>query len=230
MMTRQLIERIQRRLSRGLMASNPLAGLSSAWRKYRIAPVLALALALVALFAGAGPGAGAGGEASVTNTPAAHVVVGALPARHLLIGSADLHIETATESAEDGDSELEVNLAISQTASDCQTPLYGEFCLRYDILVDDAAVQAGYGLIPVSDVRVTGSVVLLTVDTRHEPRVVRTAGDGGLIQLTWSLPNGLPQPVLHATGVSVATVRGRLIEYTIPSDDVTAGVLVYGGA
>ena len=230
-MTRRLSERIQRRLA--FAQWRPESALLSAWSKYRVAPVLALILALVALFASSGAGAGSGSHSAPATARDAHVVVGVLPASHLLIGSADFHIESAPETADaadDGDSELEMNLAISQTASDCQMPLYGEFCLRYDILLDDDAVQAGYGLIPVSDVTVTGSSVRLTVDTRHEPRFIRTAGAGGLIQLTWSLPTGLPRPALHATGVAAATVQGRMIEYVVPANGVTAAVLVLGSA
>src|SRR6185437_1894081 len=191
-----------------------------------------LVLALAALFASTGAGAGSGSHSDSTTTRAAHVVVGALPAGHLLIGSADFHIETvsASEGTDDGDTELEMNLTISQTASDCQTPLYDEFCLRYDILLDDEPVQSGYGLIPLSEVSVTASSVTLRVDTRHEPRVIRTAGAGGLIQLTWALPAGLPRPALHATGVAAATVLGSLIGYAVPANGVTASVLVLGGA
>lgn len=232
-MTRRLSGRIQRSLTRRRPGTALLSALPGAWSKYRIAPVLALILALVALFASRGAGAGSGNHSAATTTHAAHVVVGALPASHALIGSADFHMESvpgADDAAAAGDSELEVNLTISQTASDCQMPLYGEFCLRYDILLDDDAVQAGYGLIPLSDVSVTASSVTLRVDTRREPRVTRTTGDGGLIQLTWSLATGLPRPALHATGVAAATVRGSLIGYTVPPDGVTAAVLVLGSA
>jgi hypothetical protein len=231
-MTRRLSERIQRRLSRWRSASGLLAAVPSAWSKYRIAPIIVLVLALTALFASTGAGAGSGSHSASTTTRDAHVVVGALPAGHLLIGSADFHIETvsASEGTDDGDTELEMNLAISQTANDCQTPLLGEFCLRYDILLDDEPVQAGYGLIPLSDVSVTASSVTLRVDTRHEPRVTQTEGDGGLIQLTWALSAGLPRPALHATGVAAATVRGSVIGYAVPANGVTASVLVLGGA
>ena len=236
-MTRRLSERIQRRLPRGLAASALLAGAPEVWRTFRLAPALALVLALAALFVGSGPGAGSGshisGATTTTGTTrgAARVVVGgALPGGHPLIGGADFHIENMPEAMADGDDELEMNLTISQTQSDCQTPLYGEFCLRYNILADDAAVQSGYGLIPLSDVTVTGSSVTLRVDISREPRIVRTAGGGGLIALTWLLPGGLPRPSRGASAVAVATVRGRLIEYAVPATGVTAAVLVYGGA
>lgn len=232
-MTRRLNGRIQRRLARWRPESALLSAAPGARSKYRIAPVLALILALVALFASRGAGAGSGSHSTHATARAAHVVVGALPASHVLIGSADFHMESVPgedDAADAGESELEVNLTISQTASDCQMPLYGEFCLRYDILLDDDAVQAGYGLIPLSDVTVTASSVTLRVDTRHEPRVTRTTGAGGLIQLMWSLATGLPRPALHATGVAAATVRGSLIGYTVPADGVTASVLVVGSA
>ncbi|HET9981535.1 MAG TPA: hypothetical protein VFQ32_13890 [Ktedonobacterales bacterium] len=231
-MTPRLSKRIQRRLARWRQESALLSALPGAWSKYRIAPILALVLALAALFASTGAGAGAGSHPDSPTTRAGHAVVGALPAGRLLIGSADFHLETVSvsEGTDAGDTELEMNLAISQTASDCQTPLYGEFCLRYDILLDDAAVQAGYGLIPLSDVSVTASSVTLRVDTRHEPHVTQTQGDGGLIQLTWALPAGLPRPALHATGEAAAAVRGSLIGHAVPANGVTASVLVLGSA
>jgi hypothetical protein len=212
-----------------------LADLPGVWKKYRVAPMLALVLALAALFASSGqhPGAASHSSATTRALPAAAAAPAYLPATHLLIGSADLHIDSsssATDANAPGDEELEVNLTISQTQSDCQTPLYGAFCLRYNILIEDAPTQAGYGLIPVSDVTVSGSTVTLRVDTRHEPRLIRTAGAGGMIVLTWRMPAGMPRPALHTTGVAAATVQGRMVGYVIPANGVLAGVLMYGGA
>ena len=215
---------------------NGLAELPGIWKKYRVAPMLALVLALAALFASSSQhpdGASHSSAATTRSLSAAAAAPAALPATHLLIGAADLHIDSsssATDANAPGDEELEVNLTISQTQSDCQTPLYGAFCLRYNILIEDAPTQAGYGLIPVSDVTVSGSSVMLRVDTRHEPRLIRTAGGGGMIVLTWRAPTGLPRPALHATGVAAATVQGQMVGYRIPVDGVVAGVLLYGGA
>ena len=212
-----------------------LAELPGVWKKYRVAPMLALVLALAALFASSGQHPGAASHSSATTTRAlpAAAAGSVLPATHLLIGSADLHIDSsssATNPNAPGDEELEVNLTISQTQSDCQTPLSGAFCLRYNILIEDAPSQAGYGLIPASDVTVSGSTVTLHVDTRHEPRLIRTAGAGGVIVVTWRMPAGLPRPALHATGVATATVQGQMAGYVIPASGVLASVLMYGGA
>ena len=240
----RLISRLRERLPlRRLcadMLTDTLAGVSASWRRYRLAPILALILALAALVSGIGgaaPRSSSAGRPAATGARASRplnsaAVSGSLLTTHPLIGGADFHIENmpGVDSADDGDTELEMNLMISQTLSDCQTPLDGEFCLRYNILLDDAPVQAGYGLIPASDVTVTASSITLRVDTRSVPSVIRTAGSGGLIELTWSLPAGLPRPALHATGQAAASVRGSLIEFTVPATGVTSGVLVYGGA
>lgn len=202
------------RLIRQRLQRLPSRHLPVAWRRQHVV-VIILFLAVAALTASALP---------LTSAQASHAnAVG--PARHMLIGRADLHVDDLP-----GDAELEVDLSISQTQSDCQMPLRGQLCLRYNILRDDVPVESGYGLIPVGAVKVAGATISLRIDTRHESRLIRTAGAGGLISLTWSVATALPHPAVRATALTVPTVRGSIIGFTIPSTNVTAGVLLYGAA
>lgn len=212
------------------------------WRTRRAAVVLALCLGIVALMASAVPttasahGSHAPRKSQVSHkSPVSHKsqvshvsqakAGNGTTARHLLIARSDLHVDGLPNA-----SELEVDLTISQTQSDCQVPLHGQICLRYNILLDDTPVQSGYGLISPGKVTVSGSSITLRTDTRHEPLVTRTAGSGGLISVTWTTVSGLPQPGAGTAALTVATVQGSIIGYTIPSTNVTAGVLMYGGA
>jgi hypothetical protein len=124
---------------------------------------------------------------------------------------------------------LELDLSISQTENNCSAPLRGQACLRYSITQDDEPVQAGYGLLPVSQVTMHGSAITLSTDTRRNHNVVRTYGAGGPISLTWVAVAGLPQVAVHASILCDAAVRGSVIGYAIPSTNVTAGMLIYGG-
>lgn len=189
----------------------------AARQRQRIVALGVLLLAVAALAASALP--------MSPSAHASHVSASSAPARRMLISRVDLHVDDLP-----GDAELEVDLSISQTESDCQTALHGQFCLRYNILRDDMPVESGYGVIPTGDVQVSGSTVTLRIDTRHEPHVIRTSGTGGLISLTWSSASALPRPAARATALTPATVRGSIVNFTIPSTNVTAGILLYGAA
>jgi len=182
-----------------------------AWRMRRAIPVVAIVLAIGALSASAILGD------QVTSA-------GARVAGHILIRQADLHVDTTI-----GDDELEVDLSISQMQNDCETPLRGRFCLRYTILLEDKPIQSGYGLMPSGNVETAESSITLWVDTSHEPGVIRTAGTGGTIALTWSTLAALPRPVQGASALTSASVQGSIVGYVIPRTNVTAGVLLYGG-
>lgn len=175
----------------------------------------ALALALVGV-----------GIIAVSAHPAArtatHAAAHTTPARQL-IERIDLHVDDLP-----GSEELEVNLALSQTIDDCGHPLNGEFCLRYSIMEDDTPVQAGYGLIPSSAVSFHGPTVKLNINTSVIPGFVRTAGSGGKINLTWVSVGSLPQVAAHASFLADTTVHGNVLDFTVPSTNVTAAVVVHG--
>ena len=192
--------------------------LPSIWRLRPAFAIVALILALGALSASAMPGT------ARTHTTLASAGNTMSHGKHVRIGRADLHVDDLP-----GDEEREVNLSISQTQSDCQTNLRGQLCLRYNILVEDEPVEAGYGLIPLSAVTVTANTITLRVDTRHAPHITRTAGGGGLISITWSVSSGLRQPSGATAALSATTVQVSIVGYSIPSANVTAGVLLYPG-
>lgn len=195
----------------------PSAGTAHArrWRAWRPAPVIALVVALLAL-ATTGGSSAANGAVRGSN----RVAFGA----HPRIERADLHVDDLPSAPG-----LEVDLEITETRDDCETPLQGQVCLRYGISQDDAPIQIGYGLIPISAVRLSSSAFTLATDTRHDPHVTCLAGAGGLISLTWSVPLGVPHPTNQRTALAVATVQGSIMGYTIPNTHVTAGVLITSG-
>lgn len=119
-----------------------------------------------------------------------------------------------------------MNLAITQTQNDCDTPPHGQLCLRYTISADEVTSEDGYGLIPISAVRITPSTITLSIDTRHDPQMHLMTGHGGPISLTWSIPLGLPHPVNQAAALAAATVQGSILGYAVPSTNVTAAVLM----
>lgn len=188
----------------------------AAWKTRHLLLALALILALGILSAARGTATASGSVLSAHSGSAAR-------ATHDLIGRADVHVDGTL-----GASEFELDLSISQTQNDCQAPLRGRVCLRYSISLDDQPLQSGYGVIPMGDVIVSANSITLKLDTHHESAVIRTSGTGGIIALTWSTPSRLPQPASRAAMLAIPTVRGSVIGYTIPSADVTAGLLLYG--
>jgi hypothetical protein len=186
---------------------------------HRGAPVLALIVAATAIIAFAALPISGSAHADTRPTvraPATGLV-------RVVIERADLHVDDLPS-----DAELEVDLSISQTQGDCQMALHGQLCLRYNILLDDRPVQAGFGLISLADVTMSPPTLTLRTDTRHESQFVRTAGAGGVISLTWFSTAGWSHASARGTSFADALVRGTLAGYAIPTTHVTAGVLVYG--
>jgi len=196
-------------------------------RLRRLGPV-ALTMALVvgaALLVGAGsPSARQRARAGADATPSA---TGARIAR------ADLHVETEKQGKD-----WEVNVALTQTENDCQAPLNGGICLRYSIVVDEAAASAGYGMIPASDVTVTPQTVTLRVDTRRTPGFSQVIGSGLSISVTWHAgrqvtTGGIPAGQMDANLARTqpaATAQGDVGTFVIPSagpgTDLVANMLL----
>lgn len=152
-----------------------------------------------------------------------HSNVGARPSATatLLVARADYHAETMLRGKD-----LEMNVAISQTGNDCQAALNGGACLRYSVVLDEQPVMAGYGVIPMSDVQVTSTMIIVTVDTRKVPNFVHTVGTGGQISITWKTTS----PAGAAATAQVnkpqkATVQGGIASYTLPSSGVVASII-----
>jgi hypothetical protein len=197
--------------------------LASAGTWHRAAPMLALIVAAASIIAFAAIPVSIPGSASAHAETRQTVRAPATHLARVLIARADLHVDDLPS-----DAELEVDLSISQTQGDCQMALRGQLCLRYNILLDDKPVQAGFGLIPLADVTMSPLTVTLRTDTRRGSHFVRTAGAGGVIALTWYTVTGLPHPSARGTLLADATVRGTLTGYAIPATNVAAGVLLYG--
>lgn len=123
-----------------------------------------------------------------------------------------------------------MDLAITETQNDCGTPPRGLLCLRYTISTGDVATENGFGLVPISAVKVSLSTITLSIDTAKDPHMNLLAGKGGLISLTWSMPLGLPHPGSQGAALATASVHGTILGYVIPSTNVTAGVLVTNDA
>lgn len=149
----------------------------------------------------------------------------AAPARPTpqLIERLDAHVDDLANMPD-----FEMDLSLSQTIDDCGAPLRGQFCLRYSITNDDVPVQAGYGLIPASQVRVHGSTITLVTNTARDRGFVHVAGRGGLISITWTAPRNLPIVASRSAAMGEITARGSIIGTAIPSSDVTAAVVIHG--
>lgn len=208
-----------RRRARGGVASSAHRGWR-AWHGWRAAPALGLIVVLVALAVRGGSSAAAGNNTLESRAPASGAVrvAAGVPLR---IERADLHVDGVS-----GESEFEMNLAITQTQNDCDKPPQGQLCLRYTISADEITSEDGYGLIPISAVRISPSTITLSIDTSHDPQMHFVAGQGGQIALTWFMPLGLPHPVNQTAALAAATVQGSILGYTVPSANVTAAVLM----
>lgn len=141
------------------------------------------------------------------------------------IGRLDVHVDDLPSAPG-----LELDLSVTQSENDCGAPTHGQMCLRYSITQDDKPVQAGYGPLPVSQVTVHGAAISLATDTHGDPKVVRTSGAGGPISLTWVAVAGWSPVDAHASILREASVQGSVIGYVIPSTNVTAAMLIYGGS
>lgn len=142
-----------------------------------------------------------------------------------LIERLDAHVDDLANAPD-----LEMDIALSQTIDACGVPLHGQFCLRYSIAQDDVPVQAGYGVIPASQVRVDGSEITLVTNTAHDPGFTHLTGSGGMIAITWTALGNLPRVAAHAVAMRGTTARGSIIGMALPSTNVTAAVVIHGGA
>jgi hypothetical protein len=144
------------------------------------------------------------------------------PAASQAIGRADVHIYNSS---------VELNLSITRTENACQTPLNGQFCLRYSVVVDERAVQVGYGLIPRGAVRMTGSNIILSTDTKTN-RFHHVVGPGGPISVTWTEQPGSSSVAAanQTSSLSPAWVQGTVIGQALTGPGLEASVLLYGTA
>ncbi len=184
-------------------------------RRWRELGPLGLALALVVgavLLLGPGGAAGArlrGAAASGATGRQSAGQAGQAGARAPRIARADAHAEYVWQGQD-----VEVNLALSQSASDCQAPLQGlqgGVCLRYSVLADEQARLVGYGVIPAADVRVTPGAITLRVDTRTVPGFVAVVGGRVRIVASWRAVAG------PAGGQQRASVQGAVGAYALAS-------------
>jgi hypothetical protein len=150
-------------------------------------------------------------QQSQTNIAAA----GASP---VVVARADFHSETEFQGKD-----LEVNVAISQTGDDCQAALNGGVCLRYSVVLDEKPIMAGYGVIPIADVHVTASSIVVTVDTSKVPNFVYVVGRGGPIAISWKTVS--PKAAVTSDLVNKpqkATVQGSIASYVLPGPSTGA--------
>lgn len=182
------------------------------WRPPRV-PTLVCLLAIVL----AGVGVVAARAQPQVNAASA-------PAAAQLIERLDAHVDDLPSAPE-----LEMDLSLSQTIDDCGVPLHGQFCLRYSISEDDVPVQAGYGLIPASQVKVHGPVITLVTNTARDPGFVRVAGAGGVIAVTWTAFGSLPRVASHVAAMQGTSAHGTIVGMAIPSTNVTSAVVIHGG-
>lgn len=141
---------------------------------------------------------------------------GQLGAASLLVARADVHVEGVLNGKD-----LELNLAITQTANDCQEALNGGVCLRYSVVLDEQPILVGHGVVPRANVNVTATSIQLKADTSKIPNFVHVAGPGCPIIVTWK---ALPTVARSGTPLK-ATVLGGIAKYTIPSSGVIASVV-----
>jgi len=140
--------------------------------------------------------------------------VGAAKAASMQIARADAHAETLYNGGD-----LELNVAITQTQSDCQAPLNKGVCLRYSVVLDEQPIMVGYGVVPQRNVHVTPSGITLKVDTSKIPDFVNVVGSGGLIVMTWKTSS----PMAKASVPYKAAAQGGIGPYSFPSTGASSG-------
>jgi hypothetical protein len=181
-------------------------------RNVRVLGPLALVLAIIA-------------AAAILLGPMAHqrpsvstgANVGAANAAPMRIARADVHVETLYNGED-----LELNIAVTQTQNDCQAPLNNGVCLRYSVVLDEQAVMVGYGVVPLKNVHVTPSGIVLTVDTSKVPGFVNVVGSGGLIVMNWKTSSAVAKTNIAYS----ATAQGGIGRYSVPSNGVIATIIM----
>jgi hypothetical protein len=141
------------------------------------------------------------------------------------IGAADLHVDTIL-----ADDDREINLSLSQTQGDCGgTALNGQICLRYSVEVDDTEVEAGYGVIAPSALKVSGSSITLATNTAADPGFHLPVGHGGALSIRWKEAPGARSMTAHGRTSTLlpATVQGTVLGYALTGTIVQADVLIY---
>jgi hypothetical protein len=141
-------------------------------------------------------------------------IAGASVAAPKQIVRADAHAEIPYNGED-----LELNVAITQTQSDCQAPLNNGVCLRYSVVLDEQSAMAGYGVVPLKNVHVTPSGITLKVDTSKVPGFVNVVGSGGLIVMNWKTSS----PMAKANVSYKAAAQGGIGPYSFPSTGVSTG-------
>ncbi len=201
-----LISSWRARLLRWAHSSKRPADQTRLARTVRELGPLGLALALVVGTVWLlGPG-GAGATPNARHASGANSGSAGQAGGALRIARADAHAEYVWQGQD-----VEVNLALSQSASDCQAPLNGGVCLRYSVLADEQARLVGYGVIPAADVRVTPGAITLRVDTRTVPGFVAVVGGRVRIVASWRAVAG------PAGGQQRASVQGAVGAYALAS-------------
>jgi hypothetical protein len=141
------------------------------------------------------------------------------------IQAADLHVDTILAHGD-----REINLTLSQMHDDCGgTALKGKICLRYSVAADETLVEAGYGLIAGSALKVSGSGVTLATNTAAAPGFHLSVGHGGVLSIRWKeARGGRSMTAHHRTSTLVpATVQGTVLGYPLTGIIVQADVLIY---
>lgn len=191
----------------------------------RTLAILALLLSLSVL--GADIAKGASSSAGLRQTQAAgssnagrvNIVTPALK-----FGQADFHADTW---------HYDMSVSITQMSNDCGVALAGSYCLRYSIeTVDEIPLHVGYGLIPASDVTVSGATIKLSVDTRAISGMRNVVGTGGVITLVWTGVSSSPASTIRheTTQLRMASVQGTVLGHGVPAQDVAAALLYFASA
>jgi hypothetical protein len=139
------------------------------------------------------------------------------------VGAADVHMYS---------NDLEINLFLSQTQNWCGTLLHGQTCLRYSVAQYDSPLYGGYGLIPSTALKVTGSRITLNIDTTVIPKFTSVLGRGGTVSITWKAKPGASPVVAgkKTETLSLCTVTGSVLGYTLDqSAQLNGDMLIYTG-
>lgn len=178
--------------------------------------LLALALVIGAVVV-LGQGARAqSGSLTANNRPAQQTPGGAKPMR---LQRADVHVETPYKGKD-----LEFNVSLSQTENDCQGSFSnGGYCLRYAMILDEAPVLAGYGMVPASAVHITPGNIVIHIDTAKVPGFVVVLGPAQVVSVNWKQLDAQSK-VGSPMG---ASALGSLGAYPIPTSGPKGTVIAH---
>jgi hypothetical protein len=131
----------------------------------------------------------------------------------------DVHVETPYQGKD-----LEFNVSVTQTENDCQAAFTnGDYCLRYALIIDEAPVLSGYGMVPASDVHITPGNIVIHVDTAKVPGFVANLGSAQIVSVNWKqlqAQSKIGSPMM-------ASAQGELGSYQIPTGGPTGTVIAH---